>query len=491
MVGRTWALTALVLSGAIQEKPPVLHRVVDLAVGESAEVELAPGKKVTVRLLDLKERRDSVRSCIREARVRIAVGAEETWLSATNYHLPVAFAGVQVDCPITRGWYADTNQDRWGLADGKDARLRLWPAGSPFLPPDTFVYPVRQRWFASDTQMCNEPVFIDGPENPASKKVYYHSGLDLSGQEGRVEILSAVDGTVVASGKERAPEGGELPVPPSADAVILVDGRGWHYWYCHFQKIEIAAGQKVKRGERIGLMGKEGGSGGYSHLHFEIKRRQASGTWGTEDGYAFLWEAYVREYGPPLLAVARPHHLLAPGETATLDGGRSRSFRGEIVRYEWTFTDGSTASGARVERKYDRPGTYSEVLKVVDSMGNAEVDFTEVQVLEKDKPLPPAIHPTYFPTFGLQPGDPVTFTVRSFRTQAGEETWDFGDGTPAVKVKSDGNARMYAPDGYARAEHRFEKPGRYVVRVERPGPTGALAVGHLAVTVGDDPHGRK
>ena len=67
-------------------------------------------------------------------------------------------------------------------------------------------------------------------------------------------------------------------------------------------------------GQKIGLLGKEGGSGGWSHLHFDITGRQPSGKWGIIEGYAFLWEAYLREYKPKLLAVARPHHLVAAGE---------------------------------------------------------------------------------------------------------------------------------------------------------------------------------
>ena len=50
---------------------------------------------------------------------------------------------------------------------------------------------------------------------------------------------------------------------------------------------------------------------------------------------------------------------------------------------------------------------------------------------------------------GIKPGDAITFKVRTFRTTEGEETWDFGDGTPAVKVKSDGNVKPLAKDGYA------------------------------------------
>jgi hypothetical protein len=55
-----------------------------------------------------------------------------------------------------------------------------------------------------------------------------------------------------------------------------------------------------------------------------------SGKWGTEEGYAFLWEAYQRQYKPQLIAVARPHHLIWAGEKVTLDGSKSWSRDGQI-----------------------------------------------------------------------------------------------------------------------------------------------------------------
>ena len=69
---------------------------------------------------------------------------------------------------------------------------------------------------------------------------------------------------------------------------------GWFYRYAHLKSIDPAVqpGQRVKMGQKIGVLGKEGSSGGWAHLHFDIKARQPSGKWGIQDAYAFLWEAY-------------------------------------------------------------------------------------------------------------------------------------------------------------------------------------------------------
>ena len=73
--------------------------------------------------------------------------------------------------------------------------------------------------------------------------------------------------------------------------------------------------------------------------------------------------------------------------------------------------------------------------------------------------LIPSIHWNYYPTGDLHSGDSVTFKVRTFNKTAGKELWDFGDGSPAVEVKSDGNAVKLAADGHAVTKHAYKKPG--------------------------------
>lgn len=158
---------------------------------------------------------------------------------------------------------------------------------------------------------------------------------------------------------------------------------------------------------------------------------------------------------------------------------------GHIGRYDWTFTDGSTATGATTERMYSQSGEYSEILKVTDDRGDIAYDFAIVLVIDKSAPdqLPPTIHPAFSPTMGIHPADPVTFKVRSFRTTFGNEIWDFGDRMEKVTVKSDDNVEMHAKDGYAVTQHRFAKAGDYLVRVERANERGQKAIGHLHVLV--------
>ncbi len=469
--------------------PP--FRTVDLDVGQSAEVTLDDGNKVVVRLLDLKEQRDSLRSAVRRAEVQVEVAGQSVTLVSGTYRLPTTVGRIQIDCPITRGYLDRSTKTTgglgpWGLE--RAARLRVWPAGSTLVNPGTFMYPARQRWFASSTQMANEPTYVDGGEKPGSGNIYYHYGLDIGGAEGHVDVVAATDGLVVSLGTEALPGYQDTPVSPRYDVVYLLDDRGWFYRYSHLHTIspQLALGKRVRMGDAIGILGKEGGSGGWSHLHFDISGRQPSGQWGIIEGYAFLWEAYLREHKPQLIAVARPHHFVNIGEKLTLDGSRSWSAAGKLKSYEWTFTDGTTAKGATVERAYDKPGYYSEVLKVTDAGGNTDYDFAIVNVADKARPeqRSPTIHATYAPTMGIQPGQNVKFLVRTFGTTDGEETWDFGDGSEPVVVHSDGNVVKLAKDGYAMTSHAFAKPGIYLVQVQRSSKQGFTATAHLKVLVG-------
>lgn len=202
------------------------------------------------------------------------------------------------------------------------------------------------------------------------------------------------------------------------------------------------------------------------------------------EGFAFLWEAYLREYEPEVVASARPHAVALAGRPVRLDGSRSWS-RDKIVRYEWIFSDGGKASGATVERVYKQPGNYSEILQVTGAGSRTARDFLSVSVLDPERPseVPPAIHAAYWPTLNLKPGQPVTFLVRTFGTTGGEEVWDFGDGTPPVASRSDGNVKPLAKDGYAVVRHTYAQPGDYIVRVSRADAKGLRATAHLDVRI--------
>ena len=197
-----------------------------------------------------------------------------------------------------------------------------------------------------------------------------------------------------------------------------------------------------------------------------------------------MWQAYRRQYDPEILAVARPHIVIHAGDTATLRAVNSWA-KHDIQRYEWTLTDGTTARGTEVKQSYEQPGTYSETVKVVDSEGNYAYDFAVVKVYAPGADpyeTIPNIHATYYPTKSIKPGERVFFQVRSQWTTEGYDVWDFGDGSETVSVKSNIDTDDLAPGGYAITSHRFEKPGDYLVKVNRK-TTQGIATARLYVKV--------
>jgi murein DD-endopeptidase MepM/ murein hydrolase activator NlpD len=100
----------------------------------------------------------------------------------------------------------------------------------------------------------------------------------MGGAEGFVDVVAATDGLVVSIGTERLPGYDGTPVAPRYDVVYLLDDRGWFYRYSHLKSIatNVKLGQRLKMGDAIGILGKEGGSGGWSHLHFDLSGRQPS-----------------------------------------------------------------------------------------------------------------------------------------------------------------------------------------------------------------------
>jgi len=90
---------------------------------------------------------------------------------------------------------------------------------------------------------------------------WYHPGIDIANKAG-IPILAADAGKVIISG---------WPDNIGYGNRVLIDhGNGFATLYAHLARVNVAAGQTVKRGDLIGEMGSTGRSTG-PHLHFEIR----------------------------------------------------------------------------------------------------------------------------------------------------------------------------------------------------------------------------
>ena len=87
-----------------------------------------------------------------------------------------------------------------------------------------------------------------------------HHGLDIANHRG-TPIIATADGRVSSVGRNSG-----------LGKIVAIDhGYGFRTRYAHLSEIKVKRGQRVKRGDVIGLMGSTGYSTG-PHLHYEVIR---------------------------------------------------------------------------------------------------------------------------------------------------------------------------------------------------------------------------
>jgi len=95
-------------------------------------------------------------------------------------------------------------------------------------------------------------------DDPFTGYKRFHGGIDIGNKTG-TPIYAAADGVVKYTGRM-----GDL-----GKLIDINHGYGYRTRYGHLSNIKIKRGQKVRRGDLIGLMGSTGYSTG-PHLHYEI-----------------------------------------------------------------------------------------------------------------------------------------------------------------------------------------------------------------------------
>jgi len=90
----------------------------------------------------------------------------------------------------------------------------------------------------------------------------FHAGLDITACKGQ-PILACADGAVVATGSRKGYR--------SYGQTVLIDhGNNVYTHYAHASRVLVRPGQKVRRGEKIALVGATGRATS-PHLHLEVR----------------------------------------------------------------------------------------------------------------------------------------------------------------------------------------------------------------------------
>ena len=95
----------------------------------------------------------------------------------------------------------------------------------------------------------------------------FHNGVDLVG-DGTKAVCAVCDGAVIQS---RIVTDKSNATWQWGNYVSVQASDGTVHYYCHLDSRAVKAGDKVKKGQRLGIMGNTGYSFG-AHLHFEVRR---------------------------------------------------------------------------------------------------------------------------------------------------------------------------------------------------------------------------
>ncbi len=175
----------------------------------------------------------------------------------------------------------------------------------------------------------------------------------------------------------------------------------------------------------------------------------------------------------PPIADAGKDRIAAPGQKLTFDASGSKDPDGRITAYSWNFGDGERAEGKTVRHVYQNPGRYSVRLKVTDNSNrDCSNDIDQAGVFVNSAPI-------------VDIGGDKIASVNENIIFDGE--FKDTDGTIQSYVWDLGDGRQKTGQEIV---HRYEKPGRYTVRVTVEDDSGAQnskASDSLEVTVNDPP----
>jgi hypothetical protein len=132
--------------------------------------------------------------------------------------------------------------------------------------------------------------------------------------------------------------------------------------------------KEIVRAEGIGPSVKGGNSSvdlmaPYENVNgIDVKVVVSDGRLSAEQGWRF--NVTSPSNTPPVAVITIEPKVPKKGKAVTFDGSASHDLEGDIITYEWRFSDGTTATGKEVTKTFDQKAIVTATLIVTDSKGN-------------------------------------------------------------------------------------------------------------------------
>ena len=145
---------------------------------------------------------------------------------------------------------------------GRIVSGRFYP-GQRLSGPERLLFV--QRYFGEPLRSFRVSAYFGLGQDPFSRQMRYHQGVDLVPLGGIQEVIAAASGQVTKTGEDRV----------YGKFVIVSHDGGFSTLYAHLSSIGRQVGDRIRIGGSLGTVGTTGLSTG-PHLHFEIRRDGAS-----------------------------------------------------------------------------------------------------------------------------------------------------------------------------------------------------------------------
>ncbi|WP_179232841.1 M23 family metallopeptidase [Paenibacillus rigui] len=238
-------------TSTVQEKNQTIEQLQNQVIQLSQQT-----AEMKAKIDDIRKQEDEIRTITGSGQVKISSADVAPAAGAMGGSSTQASNGeVQVLVEQTKSQLSDLDKSvdelKDSIADTKEKaieaqqKLRITPN----------IWPVDSRTITSGFGLRQDP-FTMRPS--------FHSGYDISAPRDTPVHVTA-DGVVTTTGSDSS----------HGNNIVVTHSKGLQTWYMHLNKMLVQKGDRVEKGQVIGLVGTTGRSTGY-HLHYEVLKNGVS-----------------------------------------------------------------------------------------------------------------------------------------------------------------------------------------------------------------------